>query len=410
MHFGFIYQENPLQPVRGTGFYLRELVRGLLSRGHEVTAIQPWAGPVADVPPDRYADSSEDPGDLQGLQRHVFDRNPPRWMRWRPGLLWHRWVFREFLHQLHRQNPFDVLECMDGYGWMPFGGIRNVPLVVRLHGADFFFHHEEKRREDGFAYWLEKQTVRRADAYAGVSRHVIDVTLRLCGLEHRRPDATVIYNAIDTDHFRPGDPAETEPGRILFLNSLETRKGFDSLCRAFPAVQEKVPEARLILAGGITGKTAEKTLQQALAQLPPAARERVEPIGWVFGEKKLKELRKAAVCCYPSRSETFGISPAEAMATGKPVIYTKYGPGPELIIDGESGFLCDPDQPETITQKLLAVLENPGLAQSLGQKARERACQLFNHDEWIGLNLDFFTQLGSARPRLQRAVSSIQGL
>ena len=88
--------------------------------------------------------------------------------------------------------------------------------------------------------------------------------------------------------------------------------------------------------------------------------------------------------------ETFGIAPVEAMSVGKPTIYSKTGPGPEVIEDGISGLLCDPMDPKDIAEKISAVLANSQLGETLGRNGRMRVEKCFNKNDWIRRNVDFF--------------------
>ena len=88
--------------------------------------------------------------------------------------------------------------------------------------------------------------------------------------------------------------------------------------------------------------------------------------------------------------ETFGIAPVEAMSVGKPTIFSRTGPGPEIIEDGVSGLLCDPRDPKDIATKLDAILDNSQLAADLGRRARERVLKQFNKKDWIPRNLEYY--------------------
>ena len=80
------------------------------------------------------------------------------------------------------------------------------------------------------------------------------------------------------------------------------------------------------------------------------------------------------------------------MAVGKPTIYSRTGPGPEVIEDGVSGLLCDPFDPEDIAAKICALLDNQVLAAQLGQGARARVLARFNKKDWIGRNLAYYSR------------------
>ena len=88
--------------------------------------------------------------------------------------------------------------------------------------------------------------------------------------------------------------------------------------------------------------------------------------------------------------ETFGIAPIEAMAVGRPTIFSKTGPGPEVIEDGVSGLLCNPVDSGDIAQKIRLILDDAELAARLGAEGRRRVLALFNKRDWIRRNIEFY--------------------
>ena len=80
----------------------------------------------------------------------------------------------------------------------------------------------------------------------------------------------------------------------------------------------------------------------------------------------------------PSRRETFGLSVAEGMAHGLPVVATTAGALAELIEDGETGWLCEPGDAPAIAERLLMVLLDPEHAAEIGARARAAVQQRFS--------------------------------
>jgi glycosyltransferase involved in cell wall biosynthesis len=318
----------------------------------------------------------------------------PAWLRWRPGILWQRWALWRRLRGEHRQIPFDLIECADAWGWLPFAKLRGVPVVTRLHGAMFFFDHEMDRMTgDELTHWLERRSLARSDYVVAVSQYVAREEMKLSTV----PDAPVqlIYNAVDTDFFSPAPNPAVEPGLIVFVNSIQYRKGVYELCEAMNIVARSHPEAHLVVIGTLSGTSrgGQPIREELMEIVRPEFRERVRILGWLETRQDVQAyLRKANVCCYPSRLECFGIAPAEAMAVGRPTIYSRFGPGPEVIVDGESGLLCDPANPADIAAKIQRVLDDPRLADALGREARKRALALFDKKNWIRQNLEFYQQ------------------
>ena len=102
---------------------------------------------------------------------------------------------------------------------------------------------------------------------------------------------------------------------------------------------------------------------------------------------------KAAVCVFPSHMETLGLVAPEAMAMEKPVIFTKLGPGPEVIIDGETGLLCNPHQPEDIANKIVYLLSNPELSLQFGKKARTSVLERFEITNLVVQNIAYYRKI-----------------
>jgi glycosyltransferase involved in cell wall biosynthesis len=382
MHIGLVSDQYPPYPLGGIGARVTDLAQGLIAHGHLVTVMGVY-------PRNR------------GIKRPVVEtmdgvrvvRLPPapEWTRWRPGLLWERYRLTAHLNRLHAENPFDLVEFTDGFGWALFGAPRGVPLAVRIEGTTKFFDHAMGIDGEKFNYWMEEKALRRADFLSALSHDAKRQTLKIFGLEQR--ECAVIYNAVDVDQFCPGADSP-EPGLIVFANSIEPRKGVQEMVVAMNDICQAHPEARLVLIGSDTqpkvdGRTYSERLLDAVR---PEFRQRIRFTGRLDRlTGVLDHLRKAAVCCYPSRVETFGVAPLEAMAVGRPVVYYDQGPGPELIENGVSGLLCAVNSPREIATSVNRILDNPSLAQALGRAARERAVAMFEKKAWVRLNIAYFS-------------------
>jgi len=237
---------------------------------------------------------------------------------------------------------------------------------------------------------MEGRTLKNADFLAAPSRFARDATQCVFGLEGR--ECAIIYNAVDTDVFSPG-PNAIEPGLIVCTNSIEQRKGVLEMIQAMNEIAASHPHVRLVFVGSDTqphvgGRSYSEWL---LDHASPEFRDRITFTGRLDRLTGVLEyLRKAEVCCYPCRVETFGIAPLEAMAVGKPVIYGNAGPGPELIEDGVSGLLCDVLSPASIAAAVKRILEEPGLGDKLGRNSRERAVEMFARGGWIRRNIEYY--------------------
>src|SRR5262249_33699930 len=139
--------------------------------------------------------------------------------------------------------------------------------------------------------------------------------------------------------------ARSRKTRLLFVGRLESRKGIDVLLDAIPDVLAQFPDAVLDIVGDDTipkpdGTTSKhEFLKRDLAAL---VRARITFHGRVE-EHELREFyRDCDIFVAPSRYESFGLVFLEALMFGKPVIGCDAGGGPEVVTDGETGYLVAP--------------------------------------------------------------------
>lgn len=384
MHLGLICHVYPPATHGGIGSSNQDLAEGLAANGHRVTAVGFYSRKHVPAGKENRA-TSNGVNVVRLLQS-------PSWMRFKPRALWERWRLKRWLEREHAKNKFDLIEFSDYGGWLPWGGPKNVPVVSRLQGTNAFFDSELGREGNKFEHKLEIRSLLGANFWLGISDYSLRRTLELCNLTER--PSGVIHHAVDTEFFSPGPESEVEPGLIVFVNWINPKKGVEQLIDAANLLFAKNSQAKLVLIGQESLKSSNGVSyrDQLINRLRPEFRMRVHFAGRLPRREILPWLRMAEVCCYPSHAETFGIAPVEAMAVGRPTIFSKTGPGPEVIEDGVSGLLCDPHDPADIAQKIELLLKDSCLAEKLGQNGRMRALALFNKRDWIQRNLAFFEQ------------------
>lgn len=241
-----------------------------------------------------------------------------------------------------------------------------VPVIFHLHGGEFRLFVDE-----------------RLDA--GSRRKVVD-TLLACSLIYCLNDeigrwlrsvvpgvaVQVMPNPIDLQ------AAETPPERgdssILFLGRLEQEKGVFDLLNAFSAIAGRAPEACLMLCG--LG-SARKQLEQMALENGLASR--VVFPGWVDGEEKARLLGRAGVFVLPSYAEGMPMSVLEAMAAGTPVVATRVGAVPEMLENGNSGFVVEAGRVDELAEAILAALDGSRSAQ-LSARALARVREFYSAD------------------------------
>jgi alpha-maltose-1-phosphate synthase len=166
----------------------------------------------------------------------------------------------------------------------------------------------------------------------------------------------------------PGERAPVREPNILFVGTQFQRKGGDVLLEAFRVVRRSLPAARLTIIGPRDLAIADEGVDMVghLRQDDPSARRRL-----------LDAYASAAVYCLPTRYEPFGISYLEAMYFGVSCVGTDTGAVPEMIINGETGYLVPVDDAAALADRLLALLTNAELAARMGDAGRRRAREVF---------------------------------
>ena len=91
-----------------------------------------------------------------------------------------------------------------------------------------------------------------------------------------------------------------------------------------------------------------------------------------------ERLRELDVLVQPSRADNFPLAVLEAMAAGVPVVATRVGGIPELVLDGETGLLVEPESPTALAEALDGLAASPERRRGLGRRGRERAGEEFS--------------------------------
>jgi glycosyltransferase involved in cell wall biosynthesis len=243
------------------------------------------------------------------------------------------------------------------------------------------------------------------DAVVAVSDHIAS-TFRAAFPQYPGIVATV-GNGVDVSHFRPRTMSRAPLARskriILFVGRVSPEKGIHSLIKAFAEVAARFDDVELRIAGpqatlpldfinslssdprvaGLSrfyDRWGRCTYQEHLEELITrhGLRDRVRFVGSVSHKDLVTTYQEADILVNPSLSESFGISVVEAMACGIPVVGTRVGGMCESVLSGTTGMLVEADAPGELAQALIAVLDDPVRACSMGIEGRKRAVTLYS--------------------------------
>ena len=169
-------------------------------------------------------------------------------------------------------------------------------------------------------------------------------------------------DAIDSENVIP------ESNYILTVGRLEKVKGITLLIDAMVMVKEQFPETKLIIIGegGERGELEKQVEELGLT-------DRVMFNGILSNGEVRAWMKNARCFVLPTYSESFGMVFLEAMYEGTPVIGTEVGGVPELVVNGETGFIVPPGDPEKLGDSICVILGDMKLRDRMSLNAKERA-------------------------------------
>jgi glycosyltransferase involved in cell wall biosynthesis len=281
-------------------------------------------------------------------------------------------IRRRRIHVLHAtEKPRDAF-----YGY----------LLSRLTGAKLVVHLHV-----GFEEWispLAKWAIRRADGIVGVSRATAATILK-SGLPPER--VYHVLNALDLQASRWDPSIDGGPTRaglgitpdapvVGIVSRLFVWKGHTHLVKALRKVADAVPEVRLAIVGE-DDPMAHPERRSYRAELEGLVRELGLERQVIFTgfRSDIPELMAAFdVFAMPSWDEPFGMVFLEAMAMERPVVAWDSGGAPEVIADGETGYVVERGDVDALAETLLRLIRDPDLRRRLGEAGRRRAIERFS--------------------------------
>ena len=157
---------------------------------------------------------------------------------------------------------------------------------------------------------------------------------------------------------------------VGIVANLRPIKRIDTLMEAFAAAAERIPGARLVIVGDRTSEQALGTFRDLQARADRLGiRERIVFTGQVDDPMRYIERFAVAVLC--SESEGFSNSIIEYLQAARPVVCTDTGGNPEIVRDGENGFLVRVGDANALAERLVQLLKDAALARRLGEAGRE---------------------------------------
>ena len=208
---------------------------------------------------------------------------------------------------------------------------------------------------------LERLNFHLADQVAVESAAGIEA-LRLSKFRKKISIASALY--IDTDTFKSDKGVGERENLVAYIGRLAEGKGIENFIRSMPMILKERDDLEFLIGGDglLFDKVKDELARHNLTK-------KVRVTGWIPHEELPTYLNKLKLLILPSYGEGLPGIVQEAMACGTPVLATPVGCLPDLIKDGETGFVLEDQSPECIAKNVVRALEYPDL-EKMAQKAR----------------------------------------
>ncbi len=379
-----VSQEVPPETAwGGIGTYIGIVAPALARAGAEVH--------VLSVVPDQAPSVTEQPDGVTVHRTSTIRLRGPGRVARMPHT-WRRLHLATSVARAVRRLDFvpDVIECPE---WNAEGFVlarrRVAPLVVRSHSsaAQILPFVGPTSLDTRAAAWFEDDTMRRAGVVTGPAGQIAAE-----GARARIPPErlrAIPYPVVPRD--RP--TVAVDPERICFVGRFERRKGPDTVVRALARVRRHVSGAHLIMIGRDMSDADHPSFADHLRKLAGDLgvadavdiRDR-----WVPHGEVAEAMAGSAVCVAPSRWESFGLVAGEAAALGRPVLASDIAGLQDAVVDGHTGRLLPPEDPDAWAEALAEVLLDPDLAPAMGRRGAEHIATHCHPDRVATLTLEAY--------------------
>lgn len=374
---------NYLPMKAGLPVVVHQLARGLSSKGHRVAIMTPkleQAHPTFET--------------IDGIEVHRLHFLFP----WR--ILWHqsKISFLQFclrspldIHRMVKlmfRKKVDIIHIhgLDGPHlpyWLLAQLIMNRPLVVTLHGPEFFRLNTRQNRVRSF---LLRWAFRRATKVTAVSWNLAEEAAIF--YPEVSGKIVTIPNGVALKEFGGSECFSFPSPYLLSLARLYHIKGHDVLLSAFQKVAEHDSRTHLIIAGD----GSQRIRLQAIA-LALGLKDRVTFLGEVAQERAKELLAGCEFLVVSSWSEGVPIVALEAMASGKAFVGTHVGELPEIVSGAESGLLVAPGDPSALGDAMLVLLQNPAQRKAMGERGRAFVAANYDFSKTVDRYLDVYRKV-----------------
>ena len=394
MRIVILSDQIPPDSPGGAGKVAWMLAQGLQQQGHELHVITATTGKPFEAVQD-------------GITTyHLHSAYPPRLRSWLS--LYNPQVIRP-MHDLLRRIQPDVVNAHNIHADLSYSSLRvadqlGLPVVFTAHDMmpvvynklDHFVGVGIEAQSDLYKvpplYNLRQNRFRYNPVRNPYIRHILQQHApQKTALSHSHqqalaanglPGFEVVYNGLDPQPFMNIEPSAVDSLRdrlqignrpvILLGGRLSQQKGSQAILQALDSVAQVIPEVRLLVLSAVP---VDMRSLNGLTRLTP---DHIIQTGWLSGDDLIAAYHLADVVTFPSiYLDPFGMINLEAMAAAKPLVATCFGGAPEIVINGETGYIVNPLETAAFAERLTHLLLNAELRQQMGLAGQAQLVERF---------------------------------
>lgn len=311
------------------------------------------------------------------FRQPLADRDLPAIARLRREILALKQEFNPDLIHIHFSDPF-VYFHLASHATFP------CPTIVTIHMSTAVYR--------GGHDTLLGKLLRSAEWITGVSQTTLDEVHDL--VPETRDRSSVIYNGLELPAIAP-TPLPFAPPRLLFLGRLVDFKHCHFALETCAALQQQFPGLELLVAGDGPEK---RNLLELAARL--GIHDRVQFLGWVDPDQVPTLINQATVLLIPSvQVEALPLVAIQAGQQARPVIGSRIGGIPEIIRDGQTGFIIPPNDLKALIDRTAQLLSEPERAGAMGNRARANVIENFGMARYIQEYATLYEQVSESSSR-----------
>jgi len=308
----------------------------------------------------------------------------------------HSYIVSKFLSKVIKEYSIDIVESPD---WLyeglyfAYSKRRNIPLVVRLHGHISVFRYYLQKKSIGLntllRLKLERKLAQKADILTTNSEFYANFISKVWNID--RSFIRIIPTGIDVNLFTPKYFKNNNEIKILYVGRLEENKGVGVISEVISRICSEFPNVVFLFIG------QNKKCEGSNFTWRDYIRYKTGECNVIFFDpistkELIKFYQQSQICIFPSIFEAFGMVVLEAMACGKPVIVTRVGAFPEIVVNDVNGILISPENSEELLRAIKRLLCDEMLREKLGENARKTIEEKFSLNKMIQQTLSLYRE------------------